>query len=184
VSRRHAAPALRPEPVRPPALIIAGLMTLALAGCGSSRSSSASACRPQARAALVRALPRTRIAISEKSSIGSQGMPECHLVASTQARDQVKLTATIDTAPQAYTRLERAAVEAGQNLSLVGNSTAPQNISGLGLDADWFLDESKLMTSDGTRLITVAVSWDSASQKRKRELARVVAAAYLDPRKS
>jgi hypothetical protein len=110
-------------------------------------------------------------------------MPQCDFKVRPARSDEVAVSATIDTAPQAYVRLERAAVEAGQRFSNTSVVAAPVSVAGLGLDAQWFPADAKLMTTDGARLITVVVSWPAANDARKRSLAESVARPYLEKRK-
>jgi hypothetical protein len=119
--------------------------------------------------------------VATASSIGSQGMPQCEFTAKLAPANIVKVTATIDTAPQAYFRLERTVVEASQSFSSASVIAAPVSVSGLGIDAAWFPDGAKLMTTDGARLITVAVSSPASDHTGGRALAESVARAYLGP---
>jgi hypothetical protein len=91
----------------------------------------------------------------------------------------VRLSVEVDTAPQAYAVLERTAEEAAQIFGPVRFDTAPQDITGLGIDAQWFPAQQHLMTTDGVRLITATVDWPSARQSRLRALAEVAARPYL-----
>jgi hypothetical protein len=91
----------------------------------------------------------------------------------------VRLSVEVDTAPQAYAVLERTAEEAAQIFGPVRFDTAPQDITGLGIDAQWFPAQQHLMTTDGVRLITATVDWPSARQSRRRALAEVAARPYL-----
>jgi hypothetical protein len=86
---------------------------------------------------------------------------------------------TVDSAPQAYSRLERAAVEAAQQFGAVRLEPAPVNVAGLGLDAYWFPKEREVMTTDGVRLITVGVTWGGVGEGRLRAAAEAVAHAFL-----
>jgi hypothetical protein len=94
-------------------------------------------------------------------------------------RRRLLVIVNVDMEPQPYFRLERAIVEAGQQFGLVRGFTPPQAVAGLGLDASWFPDQSKLMTTDGTRLISATVLWPRAGQRRSRDLAVVAARHYL-----
>jgi hypothetical protein len=91
--------------------------------------------------------------------------------------------ANVDSAPQAYFRLERQAIEYAQNVlwSHRGAGAYPQHIDHLGVDADWFPVEASVMTTDGRRLITVGVSWPGATTGRRRRAAEAVARTYLIP---
>ena len=89
------------------------------------------------------------------------------------------MVANVDTAPQAYQRLERTIVEAGQQFGVSRGFTPPVHVAGLGLDASWFPDQTKLMTTDGGRLVSVVISWRGVSQARRQALAKAVARPYL-----
>ncbi len=56
---------------------------------------------------------------------------------------------------------------------------APQDISGVGLDADWFPPQQHLMTTDGVRLITATVDWPAMPGSRRIAIAIAMARPYL-----
>lgn len=91
------------------------------------------------------------------------------------------MVANVDTAPQPYERLERTIVEDGQQFGQTRGFTPPQTVPRLGLDASWLPDQAKLLTTDGTRLISVSVAWPGAGQTRRRALADAAARPYLGP---
>jgi hypothetical protein len=115
-------------------------------------------------------------AVSEKAGTSSQATPQCVFRAG-----KVKVVAIVDSAPQAYFRLERTVVEAQQQFSTVRLEPAPVHVGGLGLDADWFPKEKQIMTTDGNRLITVGVAWHGMRRKQQIVLAKVIARMYLGP---
>jgi hypothetical protein len=96
-----------------------------------------------------------------------------------RASGRVAATANVNTGPQPYFVLERTAIEAAQQFTATRMIAAPQAVSRLGIEADWFPAETQLMTTDGVRLITVSVSWRGATQARKRALAVALARTYL-----
>jgi hypothetical protein len=171
-------------------------VVLLLAGCGGSATTThstssesaaqrtAALCRPDARQAMARFLsvPPTSIALA--ASTGNNAMPQCTFKAGGAARRPIVLIANVDSGPQPYFVLERTAVEATQQFTAKRMIAAPQDVSGLGLDADWFPAETQLMATDGHRLITVSVSWHGASQARKRAIAETLTRPYLRPRKN
>jgi hypothetical protein len=110
--------------------------------------------------------------------VANSGSPECDFRARVDG-GRVRLSVEVDTAPQAYSVLERTAEEAAQIFGPHRPSPPPQDITGLGLDADWFPEEQHLMTTDGLRLITATVVWPAARQSRRRALAEVAARPYL-----
>lgn len=89
------------------------------------------------------------------------------------------LTANIDTSPSPYFRLERTAVEAYQMFAPTGAAQPPRPVDRLGLEAYWFPDRTQLMSTDGTRLVTVAVGWRRSRQARRQGLAVVALRPYL-----
>jgi hypothetical protein len=94
------------------------------------------------------------------------GDPECDLGVALPSGAVVRVSVTIDSAPQAYFRLERAAVEAEQVFGTVRLEPAPVNVTGMGLDAYWLPAERHVTTTDGVRLITAQVSWAGESEER------------------
>jgi hypothetical protein len=164
------------------------LITLAI-GCGSSRPVTTHhaqttivvpvACTTRARSALAARLGVSGATISATPFIAGSGAPSCHYVVRRIGRGPIGFTANVDTAPQAYCRLEREVVESGQQFASQRESPVPEQVTGLGLDADWFPAEAKLMTTDGTRLITIGVNWPASSQPTERTVAEAAAKAYL-----
>jgi hypothetical protein len=153
------------------------VIAAAIGGCG--QATHASICTPRARAAMARSLAVSPRSIAGRASIANSGMPQCAMSVQQHGVGPVLVVANIDSAPQAFFRLERTAVEAAQNFTSPRVVPPPQQITGLGLDADWFPSSQAVMTSDGDRLITVSVSWRDASTAMKRGLSEAVARAYL-----
>jgi hypothetical protein len=89
------------------------------------------------------------------------------------------LTANIDTSPSPYFRLERTAVEAYQMFAPTGAAPPPRPVDRLGLEAYWFPDRTQLMSTDGGRLVTVAVAWRRSRQARRQALAVAASRPYL-----
>jgi hypothetical protein len=90
----------------------------------------------------------------------------------------------LDSAPQAYTRMEREQVEFWQNVewSHKAARASPRPVGDLGLGGYWFPVQSRLLTTDGVRLITVKVkSWPTADPAARRLLATRLARVYLGP---
>lgn len=119
--------------------------------------------------------------ISEAVSTGNNGMPQCVLTVSRPGQRPVQVTANLDDGPQPYFRLERTAVEATQQFGTERLYAAPDQVSGLGLDADWYPDANYVETTDGVRLITVTVGWPGSSQAQRRALSIAVARRFLGP---
>jgi hypothetical protein len=89
------------------------------------------------------------------------------------------LTANVDTSPQPYFRLERTAVEAYQMFAPTGAAQPPRPVDRLGLEAYWFPDRTQLMSTDGTRLVTVVLAWRHSQQARQQALAVAASRPYL-----
>jgi hypothetical protein len=178
-------------------ILILIVLAAAIAGCGSSSGSDqASApvapvqetttseakarltppCSPRARAALARAAGASSVEVSPFTAASSAAACRLHVAAG-----GLTVITQLDSAPQAYTRLERKVVEYGQNVLHSGQQTYPRTIKRLGLDADWFAAENRLLTTDGVRLIDVKVRWPSASPARRQALATRLARVYLGP---
>jgi hypothetical protein len=151
------------------------------AGCGGAKEPATAAthaakrpptvCLPGARAAVAR---RLRAAVTSRQSTGNNAMPQCVYRAGGAA-----VTANVDSAPQAYTRLERTVVEETQQFSVKRGIAPAQRIAHMGLDADWFPEPSQLLTTDGTRLLAVTVAWPHSTEAKRKALAKSVAQAYL-----
>jgi hypothetical protein len=161
--------------VRASAVVLAVVL---LAGCGSAHHGP-SVCVPRARAAVAGRLGVPVAAVSQSVSAGNNGMPECVLTARRSGEPAVRVTVNLDNGPQPYFRLERTVVEASQQFGTVRLYAAPQQIPGLGLDADWFPDGDYVMTTDGARLMTATVGWPHSTQAQRRALAQTAARAFL-----
>jgi hypothetical protein len=117
--------------------------------------------------------------VTTTAATGSNGEPECHYTIRTANGTVVKLVANLDSSAQPYQRLERAIVEDGQQFASVPTNPPPQAIAHLGLDASWLPDQNKLITTEGVRLISVAVAWPGSTQGQQRALAVATARPYL-----
>ena len=118
-------------------------------------------------------------AVSGVAVTGNNSMPECHFSVRLPSARRVGVVANVDSSPQAYQRLERTVVEDWQQFGEMRGFSPPVDVPGLGLAATWLPDQTKLLTTDGVRLITITVSWGGASQARAQALARAVARPYL-----
>jgi hypothetical protein len=164
-----------------------------IAGCGSSSNSErptppASPAQPTTTSTATQRLAppcsRRARAVVERAA----GHATAHPFTSPRLAASCRLEAgaltvisRLDSAPQAYTRLERQIVEYGQNVLHSGARSFPQSIKRLGLDAHWLAAEDRLLTTDGVRLIDVKVRWPSASETAQKELAIRLARVYLGP---
>ncbi|MEA2302675.1 MAG: hypothetical protein QOE44_3210 [Solirubrobacteraceae bacterium] len=158
---------------RASALGWAGAGLVVLGGCGGA-GPAASPCPPAAAGLLAAAVgPGARV--DARAGSGEDPTIRTCVLRAGGAR----VTATIDTAPQAYFRLERTVVEEAQTFAQTQGGAAPVQVPGLGLDADWLPGESRLVTTDGTRLVTIAVDWPGAARGRKVSLAAGIARTLL-----
>jgi hypothetical protein len=174
---------------RRPATACACLAGLLGGGCGHSapakepaaRGHTASAshteCLTTPRDAIARFLKLSPGSIALAASTGNNDMPQCSFSARVARKRRVDATVNVNSGAQPYFVLERTAIEAAQQFGAVRLIAAPQAVTGLGLEADWFPAETQLMTTDGIRLITVSVRWRDST--RKRVLAEALARAYL-----
>jgi hypothetical protein len=178
------------------ALILAVLAAALVAGCGSSSDSDQSASSPASTQAaptvtstpttarLAPPCSRRARAVLERAA----GHATAHPFTSPSLAASCRLEAgpltvisRLDSAPQAYTRLERGVTEYGQNVLHSGSRSYPQSIKHLGLDAHWLAAEDRLLTTDGVRLIDLKVRWPSASETARKALAIRLAHVYLGP---
>jgi hypothetical protein len=176
------------------ALIVA-VLAAALAGCGSSstdRGSSVPAPAPPSQASAPPVAPnrlappcahRARAAIPGGVSAATpftarSGAAGCRLEG-----PELSAIVLLDSAPQAYYRLEREVVEFGQNVdwTKVPPAAYPRTVRHLGLDANWFPLQSRLLTTDGVRLITIKVHGASIGPSERRRIAVDLARVYLGP---
>jgi hypothetical protein len=154
-----------------------GKTTAATAPPAATRPQQAKApnvCSQAAKAKIAGRTGRVAAAVTAKQGTGNNGMPQCVFRAG-----KLALTANVDTAPQAYFRLERTVVEETQQFSTTREVAPAQHIGGLGLDADWFPPENQLMTTDGKQFLTITVKWPKSSTAHQKALATAVARSYL-----
>jgi hypothetical protein len=148
------------------------LITLALILLGGhqGKPALASACAPDARAAFA--------ATRAEPFKASNGADACRLRGG--GREAVVL---LDSAPQAYQRMEREQVEFWQNVewSHKAARSAPRPITTLGLGGYWFPLQSRLLTTDGVRLITIKVRAPAATSAQRKASAVDLAHVYLGP---
>jgi hypothetical protein len=171
------------------------VLAVALVGCGSSSSDHEASVPPTSTApppsttpvAAPAKLPsacnrRARAAIPGGADTAdpftaSSGAAACRLNGG-----GVSAVVFLDSAPQAFTRMEREVVEFGQNVdwTKVPTSAYPRTIQHLGLDADWFPLQNRLLTTDGVRLVTIKLHSD-LPPRAKQGIAVAMARTYLGP---
>lgn len=172
----------------------AGLLVMTLAtGCGSSaarttttkraaaahHAAPAGPCRSAARDALARFLHVAPASVTIAAGIGNTADPVCTYATRTPGGKRVSLNADVYSGPQPYFVLERTIVEASQPFTPKRLSPAPQTVFGLGLEASWFPNRDQLMSTDGLKLITVAVAWPRAKLSREVAVATAISRPYL-----
>jgi hypothetical protein len=181
--------------------LVALALAVGLAGCGSSsdgnRTPSAATqaipstttttaaskprlprpCSRPARAGLAGATNVTPGSVEESRFSPPSGAGGCRLTAG-----GIEAAVSLDSAPQPYQRMEREAVEYGQEVVQTGKPglAVPQTVKHLGLNAYWFPIQSRLSTTDGVRLVTIIVHAD-LDPAAKRDLATRLARSYLGP---
>jgi hypothetical protein len=150
-----------------PSIIAAVLVVL---GAAHPAPGLAPACAHRAQAAFE--------ATATTSFTASNGADGCRLKAS-----EGEAIVMLDSAPQAYTRMEREQVEFWQNVEWSHKTarSTPRPVTTLGLGGYWFPLQSRLLTTDGVRLITIKVRAPSASLAEREAKAKELAQVYLGP---
>ena len=181
-------------------IVVVVLAAVVAGGCGSSSDNGRDASQaaptqvmtePTATTAKTRLAPacsrRARISLARDTGLrpglidaspftAASGASGCRLQA-----PGVTVIVQLDSAPQAYTRLERQIVEYGQNVLHSGRQEYPRSIKHLGLDAHWLAAENRILTTDGVRLVNVKVRWTSTDADARRALAIRLARVDLGP---
>jgi hypothetical protein len=189
--------ATRSVQLRAPAI---GLATLALGlslvtvGCGGAARSAARVspsravalpppCSARARAELARSSGIAVDSVVSSPFTASGGAASCRFSARDGTARSLEVAAELDSAPQAYSRLDREVVEFSQNViwAHLGERAYPYPIPHLGLAADWFPSENQLLSTDGVRLITIVVSSLPAGAGGGARVAASLARIYLGP---
>jgi hypothetical protein len=150
--------------------------TTSVAATPTTRSHLASACSSRARRILSR-----YGSVKPSPYTAKSGAESCHFEPSGGGPDVV---VGLDSAPQAYVRMEREQVEFWQNVewSHQPARASPYPITSLGLGGYWFPLQRRLLTTDGVRLITVKLrSSGSAGAAARKSLASRLARIYLGP---
>jgi hypothetical protein len=113
-----------------------------------------------------------------ESFTASNGADGCRFRA-----DGMAAIVMLDSAPQAYARMEREQVEFWQNVEWSHKTAraAPRPIGHLGLGGYWFPTQSRLLTTDGVRLVTVKVRPSSRGPSERKSAAVRLARTYLGP---
>jgi hypothetical protein len=149
-------------------LALAVSAAFAVAGCGGTvHRAAASPCSPRVTAA---AGPHARADVVSRDF----ELVTCRYASSTEA-----VRVTVDTAPQAWVRWQRAQVERTQTAVEWANvpSQQPRNVTGVGLGAFWVLAPRELVASDGHELLTVRVLAPSGAAAARQAAIRVARAS-------
>ncbi len=79
--------------------------------------------------------------------------------------------------------MEREVVEFAQNVdwTKVPPGAYPRTVKHLGLDADWFPLQNRLLTTDGVRLITIKIRSASMAPPVRKAATVELARVYLGP---
>jgi hypothetical protein len=145
-------------------------VVLAIASAAHAAPSLPPACAHRARASF-----EASAATPFTASSGADG---CRLRAA--GREAIVM---LDSAPQAYTRMEREQVEFWQNVEWSHKTAraAPRPVTTLGLGGYWFPVQSRLLTTDGVRLITIKLRAPSMGPAERKDEAVKLARIYLGP---
>ncbi len=171
----------------------AAVTLVALAGCGSSGSSSTHAtnqqhktltaaeivCRPSVIGLIAQHLGVAASQISTSTPKANNEMPQCSFATHTAKHRRIGLLVNYDTGPQPYFIVERTAEEAAQVFTPSRMVAPPVTINHLGLEAFWFPARDQVMATDGIRLITVTVNWPHSRNADRRTIAVAIARPYL-----
>jgi hypothetical protein len=158
---------------------VAFLITVALLLLGGAPATPAPAharlappCAHRARAAI------SGGGVTAKPFTAPSGAAGCRLESS-----ELSAIVMLDSAPQPYTRMEREQVELWQNVEWSHKTAraAPRPVGHLGLGGYWFPVQSRLLTTDGVRLVTIKVRSRTDDSARRKSLATRLAGIYLGP---
>ena len=168
-------------------------LSLVTVGCGGAARSAARVspsrvalsppCSTRARGELARSSGIAVDSVVSSPFTASGGAASCRFSARDGVAGSLEVVAELDSAPQAYYRLDREVVEFSQNViwAHLGERAYPYPIPHLGLAADWFPSENQLLSTDGVRLITIVVSSLPAGAGGGARVAASLARIYLGP---
>lgn len=148
------------------------LALIVLGGGHQGKPALAKACAHRTRAELhaTEATPFT----------ASSGAAGCHF----ESAGGPDVVVELDSAPQPYFRMDREQVEYWQNVEWSNQPAraSPYPMTSLGLGGYWFPLQSRLLTTDGVRLVTIKVrSPGSLRRSARKWLAARLAHVYLGP---
>jgi hypothetical protein len=148
-------------------LLAVWAVALVAAGCGgAAHAPAAGPCSPRVTAA---AGPHARAGVVSRDF----ELVTCRYVSGTES-----VRVTVDTAPQAWVRWQRAQVERTQTAVEWANipSQRPRNVTGVGMGAFWVQAPRELVASDGRELLTVRVLAPSGAAAARQTAIRVARA--------
>jgi hypothetical protein len=122
--------------------------------------------------------------IATVPSTGNNGMPQCSFKTQLKNGRRFNVTVNVDTSPQPYMVLSRTIVERQQVFSPKRLVPAPIAVLGLGLLASWFPDDQQLISTDGVRLVTTAVTWGRAKRDQQIRFATKLTRLFLGKSKA
>ncbi len=138
-------------------------------------------CSGKARAILAHLAAVPDAKVTQVRYTAPSGADSCRMTVTGKHTGRVVVALELDTAPQAYFRLEREAVEDAQAFATSTTHTypPPQDLAGVGLEADWFPGEQKAMTTDGKTLYSVLITWPHVKMAREKALGAHIALALV-----
>ena len=160
-------------------LVLVCLVSVGLAGCGSSQRHFSTICSKPAVDLVARTLSLSTNRVAFARSVGNNGMPQCSFTAHLSGGARFDTTVNVDTSPQPYAVLSRTIVEKQQVFGPKRLVPAPVAVLHLGLLASGFPDLSALMSTDGKRLVTTTVKWAGVKQGTKVRFATQISRLYL-----
>lgn len=138
-------------------------------------------CSAKARAILAHLAGVPVANVKQVHYTAPSGASSCRLTVTGKHTGHLVVELEFDTAPQAYYRLEREAVEDAQAFATSTTHTypPPQALANVGLEADWFPGEQKAMTTDGKTLYSILITWPHVKMAREKALGAHIALALV-----
>jgi hypothetical protein len=163
-------------------LLIIGLAALAFAGCGGGDSAAPPATPAQRATKPADPCSARMTAAAGPGAHARVVASDLDVVTCRYAGDRGTFKVTVDKAPQAWFRWQRAQVERLQTTAEWAQTPAqqPRDVPGVGGGAFWVRGPRELVTSDGKLLLTVRVERPKHATAARRA-AIAVARAGLGP---
>jgi hypothetical protein len=171
------------------ALTVSVALAVGAGGCGSSKRTAPDAGGPSGASSGACSASASRAtsefvggrAISATAYLPPDGSQGCALRAAGRRSATITVDLHVDTLPRPLARLEREAVETTQNVLWSHSRAVPRPVANLGQASWWIPADSRLLASDGQRLVSVAVTWPGSRPTRRLALAEALARSYLGP---